>query len=268
MEDNSQIHFIELPSVDSTNNYALNLLRQQNLTDRQTAGNINTVVFAHEQWQGKGQRGKKWVSAAGENVQMSVIIHPKSLTIYKQFILSAATALAVREYLSEKTGEAFCIKWPNDLYFQDRKAGGILIENIIAGTEWKWAVAGIGLNVNQTTFDSALPNPVSISQITGMRYDCVALAKELSLKMFSFFTENGILLSTAPDIKEETAEPAAARLFELYNRYLYKRGQIVRLKKGSSIFEAEVIGVDYNGQLIVLHDIEKRFSVGEVEFVR
>ncbi|MFV0604434.1 MAG: biotin--[acetyl-CoA-carboxylase] ligase [Niabella sp.] len=252
-EDNLQKdRFIELLSVDSTNNYALSLLRSQKLTERQTHG---LCVFAHEQLQGKGQRGKKWSSAAKQNIQMSVVIAPRPLQIHNQFAFTAIAALAVRRFLEKITVQNFVVKWPNDIYFQDRKAGGILIENIIAGNKWEYAVVGMGLNINQTVFDPALPNPTSLKQITGIDYDCVALAKSLQQGLLQEFERWTSGVDKNPDIEGLLSE---------YNRYLYKRNETVRLKKDSRVFETTIKGVTENGQLTVHHGLEEQFNFGEL----
>ena len=253
-EDNYQFPaFIELSSVDSTNNYALSLVRSQNLTERQLEALHGTAVFAHEQYLGKGQRGKTWASASRKNVHLSLIIAPEGILLHRQFVLTALTALVARRFMEEKAGLPCSVKWPNDIYFQDRKAGGILIENIISGTEWKWAVAGIGLNINQTDFDPALPNPVSLKQITGKEFDCVELAKELSRDVFE--AVSGYRMQVAGDLLSE------------YNRRLYKRGEKVKLKKDNRVFEATIKEVAENGQLVVETGMEERFDFGEVSFI-
>ena len=117
--------FIELQSVDSTNNYARELIHAGMSQHGQ-------AIFAHEQWAGKGQRGRHWVSEKGQNMALSILLQPKSLLINRQFELSAAIALAVHQALVQYVPEYLTIKWPNDLYWQDRKAGGILIENLLS----------------------------------------------------------------------------------------------------------------------------------------
>src|SRR5687768_11746965 len=173
--------FIELQSVDSTNNYARSLL------DQGVAGH-GTAVFAYEQLKGKAQRGKQWDSEPGANLILSLVIDPKIAEIQEPFWLSANVALAIQEFFSEKAGKEVTIKWPNDIYWSDKKAGGILIENIILANsrEWKWAIVGIGININQTEFSTDLPNPVSLKQITGNTYDPVELSKNLCEKISSY----------------------------------------------------------------------------------
>ena len=104
---------------------------------------------------------------------------PEKLPINEQFLLSASIALSCYDLLNKYLPGEIFIKWPNDLYIRDRKAGGILIENIISGIIWKYAIIGIGININQTKFDKRLPNPVSLKQATGQTFDVIDLAKKL-----------------------------------------------------------------------------------------
>ncbi len=175
--------FVELQSVDSTNNYARQLIHAAALPDRQGMAQHGMAIFTHEQVAGKGQRGKTWNTEKGANIALSILINPQGLSINNQFYLSACAAVVVHEFFSKYAGDETKIKWPNDLYWQDRKAGGILIESVIRGSDlgvgsWPWAIIGIGININQTSFEG-LPNPVSLKQITGKNFEPLVLAKEL-----------------------------------------------------------------------------------------
>ena len=97
------------------------------------------AVFTHEQTKGKGQRHKQWTATANENIILSIIIEP-GLSIDRQFLLSMYTAVAVQNFFAHYAGNDTKIKWPNDLYWRDRKAGGILIDNIVTGFNWKYAI--------------------------------------------------------------------------------------------------------------------------------
>jgi BirA family transcriptional regulator, biotin operon repressor / biotin---[acetyl-CoA-carboxylase] ligase len=238
---------IELFSVDSTNNYALQKIREG------LAYN-GMAVFAHEQTAGKGQRGKTWSSRAGENLIMSVVIEPRSFLVNEQFILNATIALGVRGFLEGLSNSKICIKWPNDIYFQDRKAGGILIENILQGqNNWKWAVAGIGMNINQTVFDPLIPNPVSLKLITDKPYDCLELAHELRSR----------ILKSIDNVRQLGAKV----IINEYNSHLYKRNQVVKLKQGNRIFKATIKSVTKEGKLVVAHAMEEQFDFGEINWV-
>jgi BirA family biotin operon repressor/biotin-[acetyl-CoA-carboxylase] ligase len=255
--------FIELQSIDSTNKYAMELIRGNHLPDGQGEAQHGTAIFSHEQTAGKGQRGKKWSSEKGSNIILSILLNPYSLSITAQFKLSACIAVSVRDFFSKYAGDDETkIKWPNDLYWRDRKAGGMLIENVIGSLElgigvekseaWKGSVVGIGININQTSFPADLPNPVALKQITGKNYEPVDLAKQLC------------------SIIEKNYQTLIAGNFEtLFNKYLthlYKKDEKVKLKKGSRVFEATIKSVSETGQLITQHSIEERFDFGEIEW--
>src|SRR5258708_4783032 len=163
--------FIELQSVDSTNNYA---------TAQVHAGlaSHGTVFSAYEQYAGKGRRGKSWASAPGENLIISIVVQPYFLSGTQQFLLSSCIAVACHDFLRKYTTGETSIKWPNDLYWRDRKAGGILIENIFRGDQWMLAIAGTGINVNQVLFPETARNPGWLKTLTGHDFDVVRLARE------------------------------------------------------------------------------------------
>lgn len=236
--------FIELATVDSTNNYAMQLVNKGLAENR-------TVVFAHRQTAGKGQRGKQWVTAPGMNITMSLVLNVNYLQVSAQFLLSASVALAVYDFFDNYTKGDCSIKWPNDLYWRDRKAGGVLIENVIRGQEWQWAIVGIGINLNQSVFEDLI-NPVSLKQITGGDFDTIAMTKELC----------GFIDTRLHELKN--GDPGV--LTKAYNRHLYKIGELVRLKKNNITFDGLILGVTDFGQLIVHTGIEHRYNVGEVEW--
>ncbi|MCM1483829.1 MAG: biotin--[acetyl-CoA-carboxylase] ligase [Muribaculaceae bacterium] len=156
------IHYIRLDSVPSTNSY------MSALPPDTPAG---TVVTAAEQSAGRGQRGNSWEAAPGQNLTLSVLLRPASVTAREQFMVSEAVALAVvhtvRHYLSDSY--PVTVKWPNDIYVRDLKICGILIENTLTGSGIDRSIAGIGLNVNQERFISDAPNPTSIYMLTGRK---------------------------------------------------------------------------------------------------
>jgi BirA family transcriptional regulator, biotin operon repressor / biotin---[acetyl-CoA-carboxylase] ligase len=243
--------FIELQSVDSTNNYARSLLHEG-------LAQHGTTIFTHEQLAGKGQRGKAWATEKDSNIILSIVVKPDPLQLVQQFELSACVAVAAHEFFMNYAGENTKIKWPNDLYWQDRKAAGILIENIIKSREsgvgsWKWAIVGIGININQTIFPSGLLNPVSLKQITGKNFDVIALAKEFCIIFNKYF--------------QELITDGFNNIFSQYLHHLYKKNEIVKLKKGIRVFEAMIKTVSPAGKLIVHHSIEEEFDFGGVEWV-
>jgi len=237
--------FIELPTVDSTNNYAMALI-QKNLAYH------GAVVFAHQQTAGRGQRGKTWSTSPGENLILSIILQANQLDQADLFLLSAGVATACYDFFKNYAGCETSIKWPNDIYWRDRKAGGILIENVFRDHSWRYAVVGIGLNINQTSFEESLPNPVSLKQITGENYHPVQLAKELCTYLeYSyqqlFFKDHKIL--------------------DHYKSSLYKLHQRVKIKKENIVFKTTIQGVTSAGKLITRDTMNREFDFGEVEWL-
>ncbi|MBP5999560.1 MAG: biotin--[acetyl-CoA-carboxylase] ligase [Sediminibacterium sp.] len=138
------------------------------------------------QTHGKGQHGRVWESTKGQNLLCTYILELKQLDSLKkwspthQIGFSAAIALGIRSFFDGYTNGDTKIKRPNDIYWRDRKAGGILIENLVRGTEWTWSVVGIGININQTVFSPDAPNPVSLKQITGRDWEILSLQESLT----------------------------------------------------------------------------------------
>ena len=170
---------IELSEIDSTNMYAMEQIHAQ----KALSGSVYQTDF---QTNGKGQHGRIWESHRGENLLCTYVLELNALKQGKNWVpseqlgLSGAIALGAQAFFMEFAGEETKIKKPNDIYWRDRKAGGILIENIVRGTDWTWTVIGIGLNINQTQFSNEAGNPVSLKQITGKDWDIKAMQKKLA----------------------------------------------------------------------------------------
>jgi len=170
---------IELSTIDSTNIYAMAQIKDG-------LAESGSCFRADFQTQGKGQHGRVWESSKGQNILCSYILELKKLDALKKWTptdqigFSAAIALGIRAFFDAHTNGDTKIKRPNDIYWRDRKAGGILIENLLKGKEWTWAVIGIGININQTVFSPEAPNPVSLKQITGRDWDILSLQETLS----------------------------------------------------------------------------------------
>jgi BirA family biotin operon repressor/biotin-[acetyl-CoA-carboxylase] ligase len=238
--------FVELTEVESTNIYAMERV-QANMAAHGSA------YFAHTQTAGKGQLGKKWLSEPGSNLILSVVLDGSPFLITQLFELSLVVSLACHDFFSGYAGDETSIKWPNDIYWRDRKAGGILIENIIRGEKWIASVVGIGININQTTFPDNLKNPVSLKQITGNVFDSVQLAKELCRHLqFRYSAWVG---------------GEAKKLLAYYNQCLFKKGATVSLKKNNIIFPCTIDSVNAAGDLVVSNGMMQQFQFGEVEWI-
>ena len=175
---------IELSTIDSTNIYAMAQIK----AGLAKSGSCYTADF---QTNGKGQHGRVWESSKGQNLLCSYILELNTLDALKnwtpadQIGFSAAIALGARAFFAAFAGSETKIKKPNDIYFSDRKAGGILIENLVRGQEWTWAVIGIGMNINQTEFspealNSVSSNPISLQEITNQSWDIKKMQQHLS----------------------------------------------------------------------------------------
>jgi BirA family biotin operon repressor/biotin-[acetyl-CoA-carboxylase] ligase len=145
---------IELASVDSTNAYAASAEFKD-----------GTVIWAHNQFAGRGQHDRQWHSEAGKNLTFTVVLKPGFLAPDRQFQLNKSISLGLLDFVHSFSPHALKVKWPNDIYAGSRKLGGILIENRIMGSRLGTSFVGIGLNVNQTCFSPEIPNPVSLVQL-------------------------------------------------------------------------------------------------------
>lgn len=227
----TDLKLIELEFTDSTNNYAMQLVND----DKAQPG---TTVVARSQGGGKGQRGRKWTDTPGESLLMSVVLAPKQ-PLTEQFVFSASVAVAIANVLQNMVGDTpVAIKWPNDIIINDKKAGGILIENVLRGSNWTHSVIGFGLNVNQTEFPDSLPNATSLQIVTGKDFEINALARQIG--------EHVLASSLFPK--------SAQRTMENYNELLYRKGLMQQFEDNGAMREAKIMGVNSDGT------IELRFA--------
>ncbi len=237
---------IILETVDSTNNYAMTMVQNDEV-------NSGDAVFAIQQTAGKGRRNKSWKSNSGENIICSIMHEMQWQPIHKQFEVSMAAALGCWDFFSKYVSKNIKIKWPNDIFINDRKAGGILIENVLKGNLWQWAVIGIGLNINQQNFDEENFKAISLKKITGKNYNVIELAKELHF----------CVLERIEKLKSGSADD----FFYEYNKNLFCLNKNVQLKKENVIFETKIKGVSKAGELITNDNIERRFQFDEIEWI-
>lgn len=238
--------FQELTSIDSTNLYAI----QQVHAGTAQHGD---AFFAHAQVSGRGQRGKQWWSASGQNIALSIIIDTTKLNSSERFRLSATVSMGVLDWLQQVAEGDWKVKWPNDLYHDDRKAGGILIENQMKSGRWSHAVVGIGINMNQHSFPGHLPNPVSLYMISHKRYNCLQESKQIC----DFLEKRWQQLLSGDWLK----------ILKDYNKLLYGRDLVCRIKKDSAVIPCLIRSVNEQGQLIAGENYEWAFEFGEVSWV-
>jgi len=244
-------NLIELDSVDSTNSFARQLLSNSRPAE-------GTVIMAKEQFAGRGQMGNKWSTEAGKNITLSIVLYPDQLEADKQFFLNMAIALAVKDFCEFVLLDEVKIKWPNDIYYHDKKIGGILIENSISGSKITSSVLGIGINVNQEEFDEGLPNPASLIQIKkpadASTYDIPKLVEELCSCIEKYYLQLRQLHYNFLD--------------KAYTEALYRYQQTHEFKRGESTFKGEINGVTKDGKLVIHSGTkELRFGFKEVEYI-
>ena len=162
-EENEQPRIIRLEETTSTNNYLRGLVGKEPLPE-------GSIVVTEYQTAGRGQVGNTWESEPGKNLMFSIILYPDFLPANRQFLISQIAALSVKETLDAYV-DGITVKWPNDIYWRDKKICGMLIENDLTGHSLYCSVIGIGININQREFLSDALNPVSLVQITGREYD-------------------------------------------------------------------------------------------------
>jgi len=214
------------------------------------------VVWAEFQTAGRGQRGHVWSSAAGENLMFSVVLCPTFLHVSDQFLLSEVVALALVDTFADYGIDAR-IKWTNDIYVGDRKITGVLIEQNVSGDRISRSVAGIGINVNQTEFDGALPNPVSMAQTVGRRFD----RREVLDRFVARLAERYARLEAGG--RDALQSEYRARMYRLGVPARY------RLPSGET-FVGEILGVRPSGALSVRRTDDGstgEYLFREIEFV-
>ena len=237
---------IELNEVDSTNLY----LRHFHPVGEQKM----TVVIANHQTAGRGCGTNTWESESGKNLLLSILVHPIMVPVAKQFLLSMAGALAIKEVLDEYT-EHITLKWPNDVYWKDKKICGTLIETTLGGGRMKDCIYGIGLNVNQQTFLSDAPNPVSLCQIIGKEVDLKTLLHQLLDSFCKYYQM--IEMGQYDSISG------------LYHVALYRAHGFFHFRDADGEFDGSIIEVEDTGRLIMRDKagLIREYAFKEVEFI-
>ncbi|WP_167609865.1 biotin--[acetyl-CoA-carboxylase] ligase [Maribellus sediminis] len=244
--DSGDKNIVVLNAIESTNNYASQLVSDK--------PEECTVVLAQFQHKGRGQQGNYWESEPGKNLLMSMILYPGFLPADKQFYISKIVSLALAEVLDAEVGQV-AIKWPNDMYIGTKKVAGILIENAIKGFHLDHSIVGIGLNLNQETFLSDAPNPVSLRQLTQKDYGNLDIAKRFREVFRNWY--------------QALKEGKLSEVDAAYFGRLLGKNEWRKYRSGDNEFEARIVGTGEYGKL-QLEDRKGQileFMFKEVEFV-
>ena len=237
---------IALEETTSTNRYAKELPEDES--------HELTLVTAEFQTAGRGTGTNTWESERSQNLLFSIISYPKGLLANQMFALSEVTALAISDTLNSYV-QGFQIKWPNDIYFGDKKAVGMLIENDLHGKQVHRSVIGVGVNINQTAFISDAPNPVSLAQILGKKVDRNHVLDDIMQRFIYYY---GIM-----------EEERYGELHQLYMQHLYRKDTLSTYSDEGGIFRARIRDVKPTGHLILEDENGelRRYDFKEVRFI-
>ena len=229
--------------TQSTNTLLWEMLRKERLPE-------GFFVYTDFQTAGKGQIGNSWESEARKNLLFSMVLYPQKIPMDQLFLISQLVSLGIKKAL-DKYVEGITVKWPNDIYWHDRKMAGILIENSLQANKVR-TVVGIGLNVNQKEFVSGAPNPISLTQIIGKSVNRQALLNRIVQNIMELHNELNV-----ETIRSEYAD------------VLYWKVGFHSYKAVGEMFQAKISSVHPDGQLELETKSGERkgFYFKEVQFL-
>ena len=219
-----------LPTAESTNNYAAMPENQPKLPHK-------SVIMSDFQTHGKGQHGKHWESEKGKNLLISIVMRPENFPVSKRFLLNCIAALTIRDVISYFLQKESKIKWPNDIYTDNRKIAGILIETAISGQHFNRIITGMGLNINQTKFESG--DFTSFKKIDGRDSNPLQVLEFLLYKYDYWYSR---AISSSTTVHDEF-DKSLMGLDEWRN---------YSLPKGKT-FEGKNRGTDTGGRLLIMN---------------
>jgi len=239
-------NILKISETDSTNLYLRKLLNDSDLPNF-------FCVYADFQTNGRGQQGTNWQSKRGENLLCSFVIRTPKIPLDKHFLLSEIVSVGICNTL-KKNNLDVRIKWANDIFFKDKKLAGILIETIVCGNKMKYAIVGVGLNVNQIVFPENLPNAISLRQILGQQLDNRVVLESILTEIHKLFDNF--------DVKN--SENLQKRYFDL----MYRNCGYHIFEDKNEKFFAKILSVAPDGclKLLTNNNIEKSFYFKEVKF--
>jgi BirA family biotin operon repressor/biotin-[acetyl-CoA-carboxylase] ligase len=239
-------NMIYVPECHSTNTLALELASQPSIIE-------GSVIITDHQTAGRGQRGNTWEAAKGKNLTFSVVLRPLFLPIKDQFFLNIFTSLAIHDFLRDKINAIIRIKWPNDILINNKKIGGILIENQIRASQVSITVVGIGLNVNQVDFN--VGTATSLAALTGSEQGLSQLLEQLLQCLEARYLQ--LRQGNLNALREE------------YLQQLYWRGEDHVFTSGGISIQGKITGIDESGRL-AMDTVEgvRSFDIKEISYVQ
>ena len=244
---------IELQETDSTSCYLQRLLLEQ--ADKVDEFTTITAQFQHA---GKGQRGNSWEAKVGKNLLFSFVLYPTFLQAEQQFILSQLVSLSIATTL-ERYVDSVTVKWPNDIYWQEKKICGILIEHELCGSTLQRTICGIGLNINQEKFESNAPNPISLRQICGRSFNIDTLLQQIMQSIYDGYME----------LKSMGYKKFSHNISKQYATMLFRNQGYHRYKDTNGEFLAKVNRVDEDGRFFLEDEagVVRSYLFKEVQYL-
>lgn len=241
-----KIKTIRLDRTDSTNRFLHEYEGEE--------GELLTVVTAEYQTAGRGQGSNTWESEAGSNLMFSIKMRPKRLNANRQFVLLEAVALAIRDALSAYA-DGFTVKWPNDVYWHDRKISGTLSECRVSGRMTSDCISGTGININQQKFVSDAPNPVSLRNIIGRDTD----REEILC----------VVICNVKKYLDMVNTRQYALIDGMYAAALYRKTGTFEYEDEGGRFTAEIERIEPDGHLVLRRTDGQtsRYAFKEVKFI-
>lgn len=245
-KQDSDIHVFA--EIDSTNTYLKEL----------TTDNPITVCCAESQIKGRGRFGRQWVSPFGENIYLS-FRQQIDCCLSQLSGLSLVISLAVHHCLKRFIDtEDIKIKWPNDLIWNQKKLGGVLIEMIAEGNGSTQIIIGIGLNVNTATHEHPLDDKpwCSLHEISGLYFDRNQII--------------GHLLNDLADYLNEFLLNGFDVFMARWHHVDYLFGKSIEVQQNIKLLHGIAKGIDSTGQLLLLHGngVMQALSSGDTSLKR
>ncbi|MEE4259178.1 MAG: biotin--[acetyl-CoA-carboxylase] ligase [Bacteroidales bacterium] len=238
-----------LDRVGSTNKHSFKLCQNKKAKEGE-------VFLAYEQFDGRGYHSNSWLTKPGKNLTFSLILEPDFILPSRQFVITQFVSLAIVDLLHTLIkDETINIKWPNDIYINDLKAGGILVQNTIIGNAFEYAIIGIGLNVNQREFPPEVPNPASIISFIDEDLELDSLLTELLTCINKRYEQ--LMLRTDLKILEQE-----------YLNHLYRFNELATFKDLNGRFTGRISGMGEFGELLIIDETgrQRKYNFKEIEF--
>lgn len=242
-------HYQHLFTTDTLMNFL-----KEDWTEAQTASCL--LVTADHQTAGRGQQDHHWEDEEGANLLVGIKMLDLNMPIEQHFRLTQVYSVAIADALRTYLGKAVKIKWPNDIYVDNKKIAGMIFENKVEGKTIKESIVGFGININQTTFHSDAPNPTSLQLELGHEVDRAAVLRKI--------------IKPLPAMLESIRQGKFTNIVFEYERKLYGKDKYHLYKDGNEYFRAQIYAIAEDGMLSLMDKMGKvrTYYFNEVQLIR